>query len=326
MTEVFFSKHIDSILEQIDYSRLGKKVAIKLHFGEKGCNTYIDPKLVRRLYDKLVSLGKEVSLVECNVLYKGSRTDSTSHIATARSHGFDMPIDILDGEKGKEFIEVDGCKLGKGLEKYDSLVVLTHFKGHMMAGFGGSLKNIGMGLGSRAGKLAMHANVKPDINAKCIGCGTCIANCDVKAIKLINGKAKIDPSICIGCAMCIAVCPVGAASVPWGSETPQDLQQKISVYATAVLKLFPDAIFINVLQNITTECDCMGIHQEPMMPDIGILYSTDIVAIDKAGLDLCDKYSGGKFRKVNTIDKDKQVEFAEKSGIGESNYELVNIH
>mgnify|MGYP001352833875 CR=1 FL=1 len=325
MSKVYFSKEFGRILDTIDYSKLGKKVAIKLHFGEKGCNTYIDPNLVRMLYNKLVSLGKQPTLVECNVLYKGSRTDSTSHIATARSHGFDMPIDLLDGEKGKDFIDVDGCKLGKGLKKYDSLIALTHFKGHMMAGFGGSIKNLGMGLGSRAGKLAMHANVKPAINSKCVGCGTCVANCDVKAIKLVDKKAVIDPAICIGCAMCIAVCPVGAASIPWGSETPKGLQEKIAKYAKAVLKMFPDAIFINVLQNITVECDCMGITQEAIMPDIGVLYSTDIVAIDKAGLDIADKYSQGRFRKINEIDKDNQIEAAVKEGIGKKEYELIEI-
>ncbi|MBW2964072.1 DUF362 domain-containing protein [Candidatus Woesearchaeota archaeon] len=326
MADVCFSEDIDKILDKVDYAMLGKRVGIKVHFGEKGCNTHINPQLVRNVFDRLTAEGKDVHLVECNVLYKGSRTDRKSHVETAREHGFDMPIDILDGERGKDEVVVDGCKLGKGLEKYDSLVVLTHFKGHMFAGFGGSLKNLGMGLGSRAGKLDMHASVRPTISAsKCIACGTCIRNCDVKAISMVDGKAKIDPAVCVGCAMCIAVCPTGAASIPWSSHTPYQLQEKIAKYAKAALKLVPNSIFINVLQNITKECDCMGISQEPMMDDVGVLYSKDIVAIDKASLDLADRSSDGAFSRINKIDKMRQIQSAEKLGMGSSSYELVNL-
>jgi len=270
-------------------------------------------------------LGKEAALVECNVLYKGSRTNSTDHIKTARSHGFDMPIDILDGEFGQDYIELDGCKIGKGITEYDSIVVISHFKGHIEAGFGSAIKNVGMGLGSRAGKLFMHSHLKPSINRKCTGCGDCIRNCNPKAISLHDNMAVIDPNICIGCAMCIAVCKYGAVSIPWGGRSSYELQNKIAEYTKSVLELFPKAIFINVLEKITEQCDCMGINQKPIMQDVGILYSDDIVAVDKASLDLADKFSEGRFSRINDVDKEHQIKYAESIGLGNSKYELIGL-
>lgn len=326
MTKVYFSNDIEKILKNIDYSKLGKKVAIKVHFGERGCETYISPKIVKKVYDKIISLRKEASLVECNVLYRGSRTNSTEHIATAKEHGFSFaPIDILDGEDGSEFIEINGCQIGKGIKKYDSLIVLSHFKGHSMAGFGAAIKNVGMGLASRAGKMHLHSDVHPQVLEKCIGCGKCIKHCDVNAIKIENNKAKIDSNKCIGCAMCIAVCPNQAVSVPWMSETPKELQKKVVLYTKAVLSLFPNAVFINVLEKITKDCDCESDLQEPIMEDIGIISSENIVAADKASLDLANEHSNGEFNQINSVDKNKQISLAEEAGLGSSKYELINL-
>jgi hypothetical protein len=334
MAEVYFSDNLDKILNKIDFSKLGKNVAIKVHFGEKGCETYLSPLHVKKVYDKIISLGKKATLVECNVLYRGSRTNAKDHIETAISHGFDFaPIDILDGELGNEDIEVNiknglvkKIRLGKGLLKYDSMIVLTHFKGHVAAGYGGAFKNIGMGLGSRAGKLNMHANVSPFVDLdKCISCGECIKNCPVKAISYEYGKAKINSEICIGCAMCIAVCPTKAVRIPWGSSTNEELSKKIVDYSEAVLKIIPNIMYINFLINITKDCDCMNTKQEPIMNDVGILYSRDIVAIDKASLDLAEKKSNGDFDKINNIDKSVQVDYANKKRLGEKNYELINL-
>jgi hypothetical protein len=237
-----------------------------------------------------------------------------------------MPIDILDGEHGEEFIEVNGCKIGKGIKKYDSLIVFSHFKGHIVAGFGAAIKNTGMGIGSRAGKLYMHSELKPYIKSeKCTACGACIKNCDSDAISMVEGKAQIKSDLCVGCAMCIAVCNFGAVQVPWEGGSSDALQKKQAEYTKAVLSLFKNPIFINVLQNITKDCDCFGVSQKPLMDDIGILYSTDIVAIDKASLDLAIKHSEGSFDKINSINRYNQIELAEKEGLGKSKYELIRL-
>jgi uncharacterized Fe-S center protein len=336
MSEVYFSKDINKILDKVDFSSLGKNVAIKLHFGEKGCKTYLKPEIVKMVYDKIVSLGKFCTLVECNVLYRGSRTNSFDHIRTAKEHGFDFaPIDILDGTKGEEYIEVklkkgvtNPVKIGEGIKKYDSLVVLTHFKGHMETGFGGALKNIGMGLGSRAGKMAMHTTTKPRVDIeKCMGCSICAENCGSDAIKVIDGKANINISLCTGCAMCIAVCPHKAMGIPWESESAENVQRKVVDYVQGVLSLFSSekVMYFNFLQNITKECDCFDIDQKPIMPDIGVLFSKDIVSIDKASFDLVEKNSKGKFSKLHPVSMSTQTDYAAEKGLGEKKYSLVNV-
>ncbi len=327
MPAVYFSKSIEPILEKLDFSKLGKRVAIKVHFGEQGCKTYINPQLVRTVYDAIVSTGRSATLVECNVLYRGSRTNTTDHLKTARAHGFDMPIDILDGEFGQEFTEINKCKIGAGIEKYDSLVVISHFKGHIAAGFGGAIKNVGMGLGSRAGKLEMHAGIHPIIGPSCTGCQKCIESCNAKAITLTpDHKAYIDPKLCEGCAMCIAVCPHHVVALPWENEAPHELQKRVAQYAKAVLSRFPNTIFINVLENITKDCDCFGIVQKPIMDNVGILATQgaeSIVAIDKASLDLADKHSHHAFSKLNSIDKELQITQAKDHGLGSSTYTIL---
>ena len=327
MNKVYFSQNIENIIDNIDYSKLGQKVAIKVHFGEAGCTTFMDPLLVKKVYQKIQSLGKKATLVECNVLYKGSRTNSIDHLKTAKDHGFsDMDIDILDGENGEKFVDINNCKIGAGIKKYNSLIVISHFKGHGMAGFGGAIKNVGMGLGSRAGKLDMHSNVKPYIDTdSCIGCSICANNCDANAITINDGKAFIDNDKCIGCAMCIAVCPHHAACVPWDSSTSDYLQSKIAQYTKAVLSIFPHPIFINILEKITENCDCMGSPQKQIIDDIGILYSTNIVAIDQASLDLVNQLSHQKFNKINTVDKENQLEVASKFKLGNLGYQLIKL-
>jgi len=325
MSKVYFSKKLKPLLDQIDLAKLGNKVGIKVHFGEKGCTTYLNPEIVKAVYDKVIASGREAALIECNVLYKGSRTDRTSHLQTAREHGFTEPIDILDGEHGEEYLDLNGCKVGRGLEKYDSLIVLSHVKGHQSAGYGGAIKNLAMGLGSRAGKLDMHSNLRPSISDNCVGCGICAQHCNVKAISLKDGKAIIDKEKCEGCAMCIAVCPNGAVKIPWGGRTHEELQERLAEYTKAILEFRPKTIYINVLENITSLCDCVGEAQAPMMDDIGFLYGDEILPIEKASLDLLTEHSKGRFLEINKIDKYKQIELAQKQGLGSGEYEMVEV-
>ncbi len=327
MAKVYLSKEIEKIIDKMDFSKLGEKVGIKVHFGERGCVTYTNPEIVKKVYDRLISLGKGAALVECNVLYRGSRTIKQEHIKVAKEHGFGFaPIDILDGEKGEEFIEVEGAKLGKGIEKYDSLIILTHFKGHITAGFGGAFKNMGMGFGSRAGKLDMHSNLTPFVNKNaCVGCSECIKNCNANAISLVNEKAEIDKGKCEGCTMCIAVCPQSAISLPWGEEKEGELDKRIVNYGKSVINLFKDKIiYINILENITKDCDCFGIVQKPIIEDIGILLSEDPVAIDKASYDLVNEKSENKFQQISNAN-DLQTEYASELSLGEKEYEMEKL-
>lgn len=337
MSRLYQSKRIEPLLEKMDFSRLGNNVALKVHFGEDGCTTYMEPAIVKKVYDKLVSEGKSAKLVETNVLYKGSRTNATDHLSTAKKHGFDFAdIEILDGEKGDNFIEVpvkDGgissAKLGTGIKNYDSMVVVSHFKGHIAAGYGGVFKQLGMGFGSRAGKLHMHAGISPSIDKEsCTGCKECIKGCDFDAISLDSeGKAEIDTGRCTGCAMCIAVCPVSAVRIPWGASGNEGLQKNIVDYASAVFQVIPQdrCIFINIIENVTKDCDCVGKSQQPLMEDVGIMMGHDPVSLDKACLDIVEERSPGVLNRINDIDKSVQTVYAEKKGLGSLDYEIEEI-
>ncbi|MHA1212811.1 MAG: DUF362 domain-containing protein, partial [Candidatus Heimdallarchaeota archaeon] len=188
-------------------------VGMKIHFGEKDNDTHVKSSLLR----DITKYFKKPVFVECNVLYRGNRLRKDDHLKQAAANGFDfIDIDILDGEMGEDYIEIEidtkntqKAKIGRGLKKYDNLVSIAHFKGHIVSGFGGALKNVGMGLGSRGGKLDMHAGVSPKIDeANCTACGSCAEQCPADAID-VDEFAVINEETCIGCAQCIAVCPEG---------------------------------------------------------------------------------------------------------------------
>ncbi len=326
---VLFSKKIEDIVEKIDFSKIKGKVGIKVHFGEKGNKTYLRPEIAKAVYDKISSLGHEVDLIECNVLYRGSRTNREDHVKTAKEHGFGFAtINILDGDFGDSAIELpvvngtlERAKIGEGIKDYDSILVLSHFKGHVASGFGGAFKNLGMGLGSRSGKLHMHSDVSPSIEKElCTSCKVCVENCDFDAINIIEEKAEINSELCSGCAMCIAVCKFGAVKIPWGGSTNKQLQEKIVDYSKVIIDYLDENLFyINVLENITEDCDCVGKKMTPIVDDIGILSSSDPVALEKASLDL----AGEKFAKINSVESEYMLEYAEKLGLGSGKYELV---
>ncbi len=332
MVKVYFTRECNSnglrkVLEKLNYKK-DAKTGIKTHFGEENNDTYPNPMFIK---DNLDILPKDISFIESNVLYKGRRTIREEHIKLAKEHGFGfLPIHILDGRMGEEQIEVEinkkhfkKVKLGKGIIGYDQIIVYSHFKGHIMAGFGGAIKNIGMGIASRQGKLEMHSNVSPRVKIlKCIACGQCAKHCPANAIT-IQKKARIDSSKCIGCSMCIAVCPVDAISIPWMSVTKDELQERICEYALGVIKL-KKCYFINLLMNITKECDCMDYKQKPFMDDIGILASEDPVAIDYACYELItNKLKYDPFKKYNHTSGLTQINYGEKIGLGSKDYELV---
>jgi len=302
-------------------------LGIKVHFGEEGNLTYLPAAYVK----KIAGMVENPTLVECNVLYKSPRSQADTHKKLAREHGFDFaPIDFLDGEYGDEAMEVEingqhfkTCYLGKGLAKYKSLLVISHFKGHITAGFGGAIKNLGMGLASRRGKLAQHAFVKHKVDSeKCISCGLCLANCPVEAITFDeNQKAKINQEICISCSKCMAICPVRAIEVPWAEKEELSVfRQRLAEYALAGAR-GRQCFFINFLINITEKCDCAGEEMKPMTDDIGVLISADPVAIDQASYDLVVKQCKDFAKQKG----DEQLEHGAKIGLGAREYELIKI-
>jgi uncharacterized protein len=307
-------------------------VGLKVHFGEEGNTTHVRAdwlKDAKAIFDHPV-------FVECNVMYRGTRTKRTDHIETAKNHGFGfLDIDILDGEMGEASIDVPinvgatkSAKLGAGLMKYDKLISVAHFKGHMAAGFGGVLKNIGMGLGSRGGKMDMHSIISPIVRkGKCVACGTCVRDCPADAITL-GDLASIDSGKCIGCAHCIAVCPKGAIDIPWNmtKEINKALMEKIAEYALAATRA-RRWWHMDFITDLTYDCDCMGMVQKPFMKDIGIVLSNDPVACDQAAYDLVRERNKGEdpFLKKHKIDGRYLLEYGEKIGLGRRLYTIEKI-
>ncbi len=302
-----------------------EEVPIKVTFGEKGNTTFLGPDCFEGIIDALEERGVKTRFMDSNVLYRGSRTTREKHLETAKEHGFTrLPITIADGHHGEETYEVpiqgtyyDSVILGKAYEPFRQFVVLAHFKGHSQAGFGGAMKQLAMGFASRSGKMAQHAGIRPWVReSKCITCGTCLDYCDHGAIT-IGEYAAIDPQKCVGCAACIAGCPTGAIVNDWSGE---NFIEKLAEYAYGAQK-DRQMIYVNYLLNITELCDCVGEPLEIIADNIGVLASSDGVAIDKACLDLLQASEG------STLFEDGRtaLKHAAKLGMGSLDYELIEV-
>ncbi len=301
------------------------KVAVKIHFGEEGNKYYIKPELMRNLVILLNG-----TFVETNVLYKGKRHNTESHIKLAKEHGFGYaPLDILDcgGEliipyAGKHFTEV---YYGSRLDDYQTYIVISHFKGHMVSGFGGAIKNVGMGMASIRGKMVMHADENPKtLPDKCIGCELCVNECPRQAITL--NPLRINPDKCISCAKCIGLCPANALRIPWGKTGEDGFMERLADYANAIMKN-RTAIYINVLMDISADCDCDAHAGKPFVKDIGILASEDMLAIDLAAADLVDIAFGKEdaFGHKTSSSGRYIFQYGEKIGLGSKRYKLIRL-
>ncbi len=313
--------------------------AVKTHFGESEKLGYVRPLYLKMLGESIKEHGGIPFLTETSTLYKGNRSDAIRHISHAQSQGFDcastgMPIIMADGLFGDQdhAVSIKGkiysaVHLAALFAKCNALVLVSHFTGHLAAGFGATLKNLGMGCASRKGKLRQHSTAKPEISVKeCTGCGTCVEWCPQEAITLNNELALIDSGKCIGCGECLAMCRFNAVQYNWGA-TYEDLQKKVVEHAMGMCSLFPDkSLFVNVLTRISKDCDCMGHTFEKIIPDIGILVSRDPVALDAASLELIEEKSGKSFAQLaHDIPYRFQLDYANELGFGCQEYELVKF-
>jgi uncharacterized Fe-S center protein len=350
-------------ITNIDFE--GKFTAIKMHFGEPGNLSYLRPQYARALVDFIKAKGGRPFLTDCNTLYPGLRKNALDHLDAAFIDGFDPMVTgchviIGDGLKGTDealvpFPEgeyVKEAKIGRAVMDADIFISLTHFKLHEATGYGGVIKNIGMGCGSRAGKMEQHNAGKPLVNFEaCVGCGSCAKACGQNAItvKVPNNskdgkkKAIIDYEKCVGCGRCIGACPKDA-TYPGDSNTNEMLCKKMAEYAAAVVKGRPQ-FHISFVMDVSPYCDCYNFNDTPVIADVGMFASTDAVALDKACIDMVQKQPLLKgslldeckhtHEKANENDWSKdihpttiweaQLDQAEKVGMGTKNYELIQV-
>ena len=331
-----------------------KFVAIKLHFGEPGNLAFLRPNWARTVADFVKERGGKPFLTDCNTLYVGGRKNALDHMDSAMLNGFNpmttgCQIIIADGLKGSDEVEVPvvggeyvkNAKIGRAVMDADVFISLTHFKGHEEAGFGGCLKNIGMGCGSRAGKMEQHNAGKPHVAQKhCIGCGQCRKICAHGAPIIENGKAYIDHDKCVGCGCCIAVCPKDAVRINW-DETTANLNCKIAEYTKAVVDGRP-CFHISLVIDVSPNCDCRPENDMAIVPNVGMFASFDPVALDMACVDavnaqtpLRGSAADDAHAKAHVHDHFQRLhpdtnwrsclEHGEKIGIGTREYELIKI-
>ncbi len=315
-------------------------VAVKTSFGEKGNIGYLKPPIIKSIVDKVKDCNGKPFLIETNTLYVGQRSNAIDHLIHAHERGFNYenvgaPVIIGDGLLGENNIQVEiDQKSGKhanvaGIARASNAIVsIAHVTGHLATGMGATLKNIGMGLSSRGGKLVQHSGLLPQIQKeRCSACGVCAKWCPVGTINVINKCAVIGPDKCIGCGECLAVCQFGAVKIAW-DESTINLQKKVAEHTLAVLQgKEGKSIFFNFLTHITQHCDCMNKPYEPDIADIGIIASRDPVAIEQATTDIIEKHIGKDFFKDSwpNIDYTVQINYAREIGLGSMDYELVNV-
>jgi uncharacterized Fe-S center protein len=315
-------------------------VAVKTHFGEEGNEGHIAPAYVARFVEAVKRLGAKPFLVETSTLYVGRRSNAVDHILLAHEHGYTVenvgaPIIMADGLRGQAqtTVKIAGrhyrdIKVASDTRVYDAMLVLTHLTGHILSGMGATIKNLGMGLVSRAGKRNQHSEMMPRVtSADCTACGRCVEWCPTGAIRLPKGarSAAIDQKTCIGCAECYAVCPAEAIAYDWNAEQ-RSFQEKMAEHALGVVAGLGEKVtYVTFLTSIRKDCDCMGTGYTPFVDDIGVIASNDAVAIDQAAAELVNQRFKKDFFKhlYPNLDYTIQLRHAESIGLGSREYSLV---
>ena len=350
-------------LGDIDFKN--KYVAIKIHFGEYGNVGFVRHQYAKEICDYVKERGGIPFLTDANTLYPGFRNNAVKHLECAFLNGFNplgtgVPTIIADGLRGTDerLIEPKGghyvkeAKIASAIAEADIVIVITHCKGHVNAGFGGTLKNVGMGCGSKAGKKEMHSEGVPIVDKKCIGCGLCVQHCNNDGVHVIDGKAVVDEKKCTGCGYCIGYCPKEAINSDFEISKPL-MNKKIAEYTKAVVQDKP-AFYINFARDVSPFCDCTSSTDTQLVPNVGIYASYDPIAIDQASADGINKQpvfangmagkaavENGCCEKDGFVDVEEQhdvftmthpdsdweagLEHGEKIGLGTREYELVKV-
>ncbi len=360
---------IERLARAAGLERIVKKqglTAVKLHFGERGNTAFIRPLLVRPVVDVIREAGARPFITDSGTLYPGTRSNAVDHLNTAVLNGFAYPVVgapliIADGIDGRDEVAVPvnfkhfkEVFIGSAVVRADSLVSLAHFKLHEASGFGGAIKNVGMGTASRKGKMAQHSDVAPEVvSKKCIGCGVCLEQCAHGAISLVERPAdvpapndsvtqimQIDQELCVGCARCIHACPQGALSINWEKDLPRFMEKMVEYTMGALKGKEGRSLFMNFLTQISPACDCYPFADAPIVGDIGIVASTDPLAIDQACVDLINSQPylessclkgieqpcRDKIRAVYPeINWERQLDYAAELGLGSRQYELITV-
>ncbi len=331
----------EKLLEKINLDFISQKdfVAIKTHFGEEGNVTYISAEIYLPLIKILKQKNCLAFFTDTNTIYRGKRANAVEHLILAKQHKFDInflgvPVIIADGIKGNDYVEVEinlnyfkKAKIASNIYYADVLICLSHFKGHMLFGFAGTIKNLGMGCAARPGKYLLHNVLKPKVDiTKCILCGKCIKVCPAEALKIENKKVVLDKDKCVGCGECIHICDKKVFSIPW-DLSDKEVQERTVEYAYAATKNKKSCLFINFLDNITKDCDCINKKQEILAKDISIVAGYDPVAVDLCSLNIVNNFfKKDIFKELWTqIDYTPQIEYAIKIGLGKKEYKIVEV-
>ncbi len=354
----FRENSVSKVKRLFDAAGLGKLIrprdltAVKVHFGERGNHTHIPPVFVRAVVDKVKEAGGKPFLTDTGTLYTGGRKNAVDHIVTAVEHGFAFsvvgaPIIIADGLKGDAVVEVpiagkrfSSVKIARDIVSAGSMMVVSHFKGHELAGFGGAVKNLAMGCAPAAGKKEQHSARFFVNEEKCVGCGDCVAVCPVGAARVKDEKSRIEKDICIGCGECVGACPEKAIDLDWATDIAPFMERMTEYALGAAAAKKGRAGYINFVLSVTPDCDCIPWSDAPIVPDVGILASLDPLALDKACADLVNQKAGVKGSHLSAAFEPGEDKFkglwshtradvlfshGEAIGLGTTDYKLVTI-